>query len=487
MPMRHTPILFAALLLLTLVGSAQAQIESYINYSGELAWKGEPAQGPHVFTISVYNKPEDGTLLAKSASITTEVVDGRFSLELDWISEFGMDRQVWLEITVAPEDESAPDTVLTPRQPVRPAPAAVFALSGNEGPIGPQGPAGVQGPRGPEGDPGDQGIQGPKGDPGPRGPTGPAGSTSWTDLTNVPAGFADGIDDGGNYTASSGIVLKDNAFLLELNPKSLELVTGGIASISGTSIGIGTTSPSDRLHVNAPAGADALRVQTNGTTRLRINDTGGVSLGANNTSVTGPNVFIEGDLGIGDATPDATLDVEGNAVITGNLSADSLSLPQETRSLIVGPADFSIPEPLENNLAGLPTDNGLIQTTFLSVPNPDLLDFAVRIYAPVHLPQGARVTSVTLWANDWSPNYDLETELIRVSYPPNNYRVMASPGSSGTLGLQTRTDTTIVDDLIDNQANHYYIEARWSEDVASGRSISFVAIEIIYTTSGEIE
>lgn len=46
-------------------------------------------------------------------------------------------------------------------------------------------------------------------------------------------------------------------------------------------VGIGITAPSDRLHVYAAAGEDAMRVQINGTTRFRIHDNGGVSIGGN--------------------------------------------------------------------------------------------------------------------------------------------------------------------------------------------------------------
>ena len=54
--------------------------------------------------------------------------------------------------------------------------------------------------------------------------------------------------------------------------------------IDGTKkVGIGLTTPSDRLHVYADAGEDAMRVQINGTTRFRIHDNGGVSIGQNVT------------------------------------------------------------------------------------------------------------------------------------------------------------------------------------------------------------
>lgn len=49
----------------------------------------------------------------------------------------------------------------------------------------------------------------------------------------------------------------------------------------GKQIGIGTNSPSDRVQIDADAGEDALRVRVAGSTRFRVHDNGGVSIGAN--------------------------------------------------------------------------------------------------------------------------------------------------------------------------------------------------------------
>ena len=46
-------------------------------------------------------------------------------------------------------------------------------------------------------------------------------------------------------------------------------------------VGIGVDDPSDLLHVNAPAGRDAMRVQVNGNARLRVLANGGVAIGNN--------------------------------------------------------------------------------------------------------------------------------------------------------------------------------------------------------------
>jgi len=57
------------------------------------------------------------------------------------------------------------------------------------------------------------------------------------------------------------------------NVERMRLLTDG-------KLGIGTSSPTARLHINGTSGEDALRIQTNGTTRLFVDDAGGVSVGS---------------------------------------------------------------------------------------------------------------------------------------------------------------------------------------------------------------
>jgi len=54
--------------------------------------------------------------------------------------------------------------------------------------------------KGPAGAPG---AQGPQGGQGPQGPQGPAGPADWNAIPNIPAGFADGVDDIGPSYASA--------------------------------------------------------------------------------------------------------------------------------------------------------------------------------------------------------------------------------------------------------------------------------------------
>ncbi|MEM8897173.1 MAG: tail fiber domain-containing protein, partial [Bacteroidota bacterium] len=62
----------------------------------------------------------------------------------------------------------------------------------------------------------------------------------------------------------------------------------------GGQVGIGLSNPTDKLHVSAAAGEDAVRVQVGGTTAFRVHDNLGVSLGANlNPPANG--LYVEGE------------------------------------------------------------------------------------------------------------------------------------------------------------------------------------------------
>lgn len=432
-------------------------------YQGELRDSSGPADGMYEMRFRAYDMLSGGSQVGVDNTLVVSVSEGRFSVDLDFGDVF-MGDAVAIEIAVRPDGSADPFTVLSPRQSIQPTPYALFALDGNPGP---QGPAGPQGPEGPEG---------------------PAGTTSWTGLDDIPAGFADDIDNNTTYSAGTGLSLNGTIFSantsylqrrvsasaplgqyirvinadgtvvtgfdqdtnttysagtgialngtifsianggvgpnqLATNQQSLERVSGGLfvvgatnqvtmpsslnklgvgqataatgtiqaftgADVSATDsdgflvlglgtgpnigmddneiqarnnqaaaplnlnvsggnvllsqtgsatslVGVGQSSPSDKLHVTANAGQPAFRVQAGSTTRLRVNANGGVSLGANNTSVPAGDTFVQGSLGIGDSTPNERLHVvapdefeDGILIDDGGSSAEALFAPR---------------------------------------------------------------------------------------------------------------------------------------------------------------
>lgn len=84
-------------------------------------------------------------------------------------------------------------------------------------------------------------------------------------------------------------------------------------------VGIGTTIPDSRLHINSAAGENGLRVQINAATKLLVDNGGGVSVGS--SSIPPANgLFVSGNLGVGISTPATKLHITGgvDASLAGN-------------------------------------------------------------------------------------------------------------------------------------------------------------------------
>lgn len=99
----------------------------------------------------------------------------------------------------------------------------------------------------------------------------------------------------GNSNATStsklGTTNAINLRLLTNNAERMRITTTG-------NVGIGTTNPTERLHINSASGTNALRVQVNGSTKLLVHKDGGVSIGS---YVTPPanGLYVSGNVGIG--------------------------------------------------------------------------------------------------------------------------------------------------------------------------------------------
>jgi hypothetical protein len=114
--------LFACGLLAT--ASVVAQ-DTAVTYQGRLMQDGAPYAGAVDLTFRLYDLPTGGTEVAGPISETDwPVVDGLFQVTLDFGAVFDGSAR-YLEVEVD-------GTILTPRQSVRPAPVALFALAGND-------------------------------------------------------------------------------------------------------------------------------------------------------------------------------------------------------------------------------------------------------------------------------------------------------------------------------------------------------------------
>jgi hypothetical protein len=314
-----------------------APMGTVFTYQGRLLDANDAADGLYDFQFKLFDSSSNGNQVGSDVNKPdVDVIDGYFTVDLDFGGAVFDGNDRWLEIGVRLEElgDANAYTPLSPRQEITGTPYALFALTGNEGP---QGPIGPQGPKGDKGDTGLQGIKGDKGDTGPEGQQGPPGPTlgiydslgltssgarppgdaggrTLYNLGNVGIGTASPIEKlhvNGNLKVNNIELghgdLQDNGSLraiIDLNNdetnQTFSVWRDGTTSPPATElfrihengrVGIGTI-PLAKLHVEEAGSGEPLRVRVAGNTKLVVKN--------------------DGKVGIGYSSPAATLHVEEN-------------------------------------------------------------------------------------------------------------------------------------------------------------------------------
>ncbi len=170
-------------------------------YQGRLNDGGAPATGKYDMIFNLYDDPANGNVLGTYSIFGgVPVTNGVFTVELNAYGEFGTNafngQARWLQIGVRTNSNNAmnPWIHLNPRQPIQCAPQAMFAENAGQANMA----ASVA----------DGAITASKLASGAvqAGNLAP-GSLAWSNITGIPAGFADGMDDGIFYKAGKGLNL----------------------------------------------------------------------------------------------------------------------------------------------------------------------------------------------------------------------------------------------------------------------------------------
>jgi hypothetical protein len=113
-----------------LAARAQAPVTQAISYQGHLEKNNAAYDGVADFTFRLFDSEAAGSQIGGDLNFVGITVDGGiFNMTLDFGASAFAGEARWLEIA-AKTTGDANFTVLTPRQPVRPAPYAVYALDG---------------------------------------------------------------------------------------------------------------------------------------------------------------------------------------------------------------------------------------------------------------------------------------------------------------------------------------------------------------------
>lgn len=115
-----------------IIGSA-APIGTAFTYQGRLIDDGKTADGLYDIEFELYDAEDDGSQVGSAIDINeADVIDGYFTVQLDFgPGVFDGDAR-WLKIAVRPGEQNDPNvyTTLSPRQEITPTPYALYAASG---------------------------------------------------------------------------------------------------------------------------------------------------------------------------------------------------------------------------------------------------------------------------------------------------------------------------------------------------------------------
>lgn len=112
---------------------AQTPLGTAFTYQGQLVDSGNPANGPYDLQFTLWNASSAGTQVGPTLTQTnTTVTGGVFTVLLDFGAGAFTGNAGWLQIGVRPGGTTGAFTTLSPRQPVSPAPNALFASNANQ-------------------------------------------------------------------------------------------------------------------------------------------------------------------------------------------------------------------------------------------------------------------------------------------------------------------------------------------------------------------
>ena len=168
------PPLLALLALLSSAGRGSAQGTAF-THQGRLTDGANVANGNFDFRSAVFDSSGGATQIGSTlTNSAVPVGNGLFTLTLDFGTNVFDGSPRWLEIALRTNGGGA-FTALSPRQPITPAPYAVFAARAGRANTAAFADT--------------------------------ADSVSWTSVKNLPAGFADGVDNDTTYSAGLGLTL----------------------------------------------------------------------------------------------------------------------------------------------------------------------------------------------------------------------------------------------------------------------------------------
>lgn len=451
-----------------------AQVPQTMSYQGVLMDEnGVVVNGNVNLTFSLYDAQTGGVLVWPVGSggevhSGVSVNEGNFSVILGSIIplDTSFDKQYWLEVVVGT------DPALTPRINLTTSPYSFVSksLKGYNNVFPSQGNVGI-------------------------GTTSPGAKLDVAGTVRATAFQGDG-------SALTGVGVTDNTKvakmgdtmtgMLNFSGVTNDITTGTnehlalIPNGSGN-VGIGTSSPDEKLHVAGNMRLDGTFEDKDGETGSPGEILSSTGSGTNwiaassggmdgDWTISGNNIYstVSGNVGIGTTSPSEKLEVDGNIVVNGALKYAAA----RTYYYSLSPTDFS------------PSVIGGIDVFIGNRHSARMLSGWNSIYAPVHLPHGAVITEFTAFFWDVSSD-NLQFTLSKGNWTDWDYHfMMATVSSFGSSEEIRNTSISPVAETTINNADYRYsikVNPAWnSSESAYGLwayNLMVIGARITYTLS----
>jgi hypothetical protein len=343
--MRALGIAAAALCVFGLAaGGFSADMGSAFTYQGRLLDAGAPANGTYDLRLVLYDASVGGSQVGSIVFLEDVVVTGGlFTVSPDFGAGAFTGQARWLDIGLRPGASGGVYTPLTTRHELTPAPSALYSKA-----------------------------------------AGSASAVAWSNLTDVPAGFADGVDNentGDVTSVAAGTGLSGGGtsgdVTLSADTSVIQSRVAGVCAAE-TSIRVVNSDGSVVCEADDNSGGDITSVAAgtgltggaasgDATVALDTAYTNAAYVNAAGDTMTGPLavpadgflvgtgqlVATSGNVGVGTTSPPTQkLEVAGNVQISGG--GNGLKFPDGTTQTTAG---YNVPSGavMHFNLAGCPT------------------------------------------------------------------------------------------------------------------------------------
>lgn len=507
--------------------AAQAPQGSSWTYQGQLKSDGRSVNDSVDLDFTLWDDETDGNQVGPVLNTTNfTIIDGLFSVELDFGPDAFDGRARWLEIAVrVPHDPSDTQalTVLSPRQRITATPFAlqtrglsvdagenvgigtglplqrlhVGGTPGVDGIMFPDGSvqltAQLRGPAGPTGPQGPEGLSGPQGPAGPQGQAGPQGASPFS-LIDGNAVFTQGDIGVGIITPLARMDVRDapSAFLAsalhdeDVLARDTDAVIGIYsrdAGSFGSALVLGETAFDGSL-IDKWSFVRRTSISSNASDLL-------ITFGTNanySTNAVQMAMKADGRIGVGTTAPaerlhvTENLRVDGDVIINGSIAGGldvdgAITIPATTRYLTLNAAAFQYETDFDD------LNFGSSPFTYPFLVNQKNLGSLRDAAAQVTLPDGAVVTELAATMDDHSSGQNLLVTLRRVDFDSLGNNTLAEVTSSGSAGQQTRTNTSINNATISNGTHSYFVNVSFPSGTAA-LGLRFYAVRITYEVTG---